>query len=736
MKKIKSIALTSIMLSATILGANISTIDVLAKKSEPIKVKRELRETPKTLQVTGDYETNSNDNKVGIAKYKFSDLKDGETLDIKPIFKSDTYNGRSYEKILEDRLGIVDDSGKPLEMKVINRDKFSGFITAISYTNNGETKNFKLKYNYEPPYIYEKDASFFNFKDGQLPKNFMYLVEDGDNGSNLNTPESNIRAFSRNLEDFNGHADDVTTRISKRANQDIATKGGTVEFTTKDNLYNVPEEKYTRHVYIFKDPDWSKLENRKEYVGNDYSISYPTEIKDSNGNTYQVRIDNLKDVNVNKPGEYTVNYIATGRNGVIDAEEYGSKNEITYKKTMKLSIVKPETEINYNIILVDKKTGDIVYRHSLYAADGTKGQLDTSKLPEGYSLTDEQKNFIVDSQKPTKVITVSKTVPYNIIYIDKDTNGKVGNSLIGTGKEGDSIALTAPEGYNFVNSADMIFTLEDDTPNKTIYITKKGILTQDMNYTIQYKDVDTGKIINKTTSKGKLGDFINTSAPKGYAFADLTSYGFVLSKNNMTFTSNVKKSNTKYNITFIDEDTDKEIDTQSGYGMDGATINLTAPKGYSFIKAADVVYKIGKDDSNVRIYVRKSATLQDTKLITSYPYDGYVKIYDINGNLNDDVVLSPNSNWVTDQVRTIKGEDYYRVATNEYIKATSAYKYLPISSVIKTSKVTAVYNSKGQLIIDRALGKDTPWYTDKMATIRGKKMYRVATDEWVKANEV
>lgn len=736
MKKIKTIALTSIMLSATVLGANISTIDVLAKKSEPIKVKRELRETPKILQVTEDSVTDSNGNKAGIAKYKFSDLKDGETLDVKPIFKSDTYSGRSYEEILENRLGIVDDNGTPLKMKVITRENFSGFINVISYTDNGKTKQFKLNYNYEAPYINNKNGTFFNFKDGQLPKNFMYIIEDGNNGSNLNTPESNIDAFSKNYEDFNGHEDGVTTRISRRANQDIATKGGTVEFTTKDNLYNVPEEKYTRYVYIFRDPDWSSLENRKENVGNDYSISYPTEIKDSNGNVYQVKIDNLNDVNINKPGEYTVNYVATARNGVIDAEEYGTGNEITYKKTMKLTVVKPETEINYTVILIDKKTGNIVYRQSLYATDGTKGQVDTSELPAGYTLTDDQKNFTVDSQNSTKIITVSKTVPYDITYIDKDTNGKVGSNLRGTGEEGSSVALTAPKDYNFASSADMIFTLDSATPSKRIYVTKKSILTQDVNYTIQYKDIDTGKIVDKTTSKGKLGDFINASAPKGYAFAGLNAYGFILSKDNMTFTSNVKRSDTKYNISYIDESTDKEIGKQSGFGMEGAIVNLTAPKGYSFINANDVSYKIDKNNTDVKVYVRKSASLQDTNLITSYPYEGYVKIYDVNGKLNNDVVLSPNSNWVTDQVKTIKGEDYYRVATNEYVKATSVYKYTPVSKVIKTAKVTAVYNSKGQLIIDRALGKNTPWYTDKTAIIRGKKMYRVATDEWVKASEV
>lgn len=86
---------------------------------------------------------------------------------------------------------------------------------------------------------------------------------------------------------------------------------------------------------------------------------------------------------------------------------------------------------------------------------------------------------------------------------------------------------------------------------------------------------------------------------------------------------------------------------------------------------------------------------------------------------------------------TINGAEYYRVATNEYVKASDVYKYTPLQTVATTNgkNLTPVYNSRGQVIIDRALDTNTPWYTDRSATIKGQKMYRVATDEWIKASD-
>lgn len=61
-----------------------------------------MKETPKALQAVKESETSSNDSNTGIAKYKFSDLKDGETLDVKPIFYYNLSDGsgKKFNEIL------------------------------------------------------------------------------------------------------------------------------------------------------------------------------------------------------------------------------------------------------------------------------------------------------------------------------------------------------------------------------------------------------------------------------------------------------------------------------------------------------------------------------------------------------------------------------------------------------------------------------------------------------------
>ncbi|WP_334331876.1 SLAP domain-containing protein [Companilactobacillus sp. HBUAS59544] len=744
MKKMRTVILTSILLSATVLGSNVSLIDAASKESTPIKVTNELTKQADALDVESTLDDTEQNSEKFIAKHKISEYKDDDTIEVVPVymFEFPFYDDDGYAQALQDRLGIVDDEGNPLKLEITKTDEHTGFAEEISYSDTNEkgeniTKHFKLKYIYESPYIYSTIDNPLYFKSSDLPSNFQYIIEDGNKGSNLDTDESNISSHSGNKTDLNNHEATVTTTIASEVPEDIADKGGVIEFTAKDNLYEVPASTLKREVVISKEPDWSQLESYqiqkgdKRVLNKDDNISV---ISDSNGNDYQVTINDLKDLDVNKPGQYDLEYKATLYNLPYSiVEEYGTNKPITYTKTMPVTVVDNKSEISYNLILVDKKTGNTIATQSGSAPDGTKVDID-SKLPAGYTLTDAQKTFTVDAKNPTKVVTVAKEVPYTINFIDKDTGESV-DELTGTGKEGESMLLTAPEGYTLNNSADMIYTFDSASPTKEISVTKDSILDQDMNYTIKYEDVDTGKVIDEETGTGKLGDYVAAEAPEGYAFDKLTSYGFVLLKDDMAFTSYVKKSDVTYTITYIDQDTNKEVGTQTGSGINGDEVTLKTPAGYTFVNANDATYQVDKDSPNIKVFVKQS-TLTEDNLITTHPYGGYVEIYDENGKLNKDVVLSQNTDWATDQKKTIDGVDYYRVATNQYVKADSVYVYSPLTGVVTTSKVTPVYNSKGQLVLDRALDKDAPWYSDRISKIKGEKMYRVATDEWVKASDV
>jgi len=233
-----------------------------------------------------------------------------------------------------------------------------------------------------------------------------------------------------------------------------------------------------------------------------------------------------------------------------------------------------------------------------------------------------------------------------------------------------------------------------------------------------------------------LGSYIGLTAPDGYAFTTIADNGFILLKDNQKVTKYVTAADTPYSISYVDQDTGKEVGTQAGKGADGSTVTLKAPTDYAFVNADDITFTVDTDTPTKTVYVKKSNQTVDN-IVSGYPDNGYIKIYNNKGKLNNDVVLSEGSSWIIDKTLTINGAEYYRVATNEYVKASDVYKYAPIQKIAVTNNnnATPVYNSKGQLIIDRALAENTPWYADRTATIRGKEMYRVATDEWVKASD-
>ncbi|TGD24905.1 hypothetical protein EGT49_01985 [Companilactobacillus suantsaicola] len=112
------------------------------------------------------------------------------------------------------------------------------------------------------------------------------------------------------------------------------------------------------------------------------------------------------------------------------------------------------------------------------------------------------------------------------------------------------------------------------------------------------------------------------------------------------------------------------------------------------------------------------------------------KLYTADGKLITNRQLGANSTWRVDQEKTIDGETYYRVATNEWVKEEKGLEVNVINSVIKTKNDAALYNSQGKKITNRILASNSAWITDRTATINNQLMYRVATDEWIAARDI
>ena len=65
-------------------------------------------------------------------------------------------------------------------------------------------------------------------------------------------------------------------------------------------------------------------------------------------------------------------------------------------------------------------------------------------------------------------------------------------------------------------------------------------------------------------------------------------------------------------------------------------------------------------------------------------------------------------------------------------------EYENVNSTVntKTGSAKYLYDINGKRSEKRALAGNTAWFSDRSAIINGEKMYRVATNEWVKASDI
>ncbi|WP_338215225.1 SLAP domain-containing protein [Companilactobacillus muriivasis] len=113
-----------------------------------------------------------------------------------------------------------------------------------------------------------------------------------------------------------------------------------------------------------------------------------------------------------------------------------------------------------------------------------------------------------------------------------------------------------------------------------------------------------------------------------------------------------------------------------------------------------------------------------------------VVLYTEDGAVVKDRALGKNSTWKADKLMTLNGVQYLRVATNEWVKLSDGLEIESLNSAVTTKNQARLYSADGKLVSDRALAPNTAWRTDRKATINGKTMYRVATNEWVAAADL
>lgn len=98
--------------------------------------------------------------------------------------------------------------------------------------------------------------------------------------------------------------------------------------------------------------------------------------------------------------------------------------------------------------------------------------------------------------------------------------------------------------------------------------------------------------------------------------------------------------------------------------------------------------------------------------------------------------LPAGSSWKVDRKMYMDGEIYYRVGKDTWVDKNYGTEKAAATNVVTTKNQAMLFTKDGKQVKNRALAANTAWYTDKNQIINGQKMYHVATNEWVSANDI
>jgi len=127
---------------------------------------------------------------------------------------------------------------------------------------------------------------------------------------------------------------------------------------------------------------------------------------------------------------------------------------------------------------------------------------------------------------------------------------------------------------------------------------------------------------------------------------------------------------------------------------------------------ADDVYHYEDFNGYLRTYNNSNKSLINTQ-------DGRIK----------NRALAKATDWFSDRTAIFNGAKYYRVATNEWVNNLDVFEYQPEAMIITTKKDTVLYNENGKPV--RVMNLPMDLRSDRIANIKGQQMYRVATNEYV-----
>lgn len=468
-------------------------------------------------------------------------------------------------------------------------------------------------------------------------------------------------------------------------------------------------------------------------VGDDHTLitdkSAPVTYKDTNsgvadvhtnltGNNsvIKINVNDLK-IGVSTPVEIPTidGYYTNDKKINITADEYGNfncENSINYIQKDDNTVTAKAT-INTNINEKDGKDGQIVSTDKEFTGQiGSDILVDVPNV-KGYYTNQKQ---VMAHINEDKTITATNKVT----YMPRDSNtvdGSLTLNLRVSGKtfESRTINLTGAKNTTIKDlDAPVLTGYPYVSPQKfSVTISKDGKFTPSTTDFVYYQHTDT----------------LSVDVPKTKEYPD-GKYTFKYEYNNVEG-AQVLPSIPGYYAT-----------NENGEKQDLVIIKVKDGKA---IVGKIVWHKINNNNnssSTTKPTTKPETKPEHTKTINAHHATFYAlpntitNLYDEDGQILKNRALGGNSSWIADKLMTLDGVNYLRVATDEWVKQNDGLEVTPLSHNVYTKNEARLYTASGSLVQDRALAKNTAWVTDKSAKINGQTMYRVATNEWVRAADL
>ncbi|MFC6177234.1 SLAP domain-containing protein [Companilactobacillus huachuanensis] len=410
-----------------------------------------------------------------------------------------------------------------------------------------------------------------------------------------------------------------------------------------------------------------------------------------------------------------------------------------------IKLVYTKGDLNYlKVNYKDKDSGKVIYTDYLRGNAGDTVDIQDIHNVFGlsnYKMTDSDVtgDYVIKSNNQSLDVNVEKMAPLTVNVTQSVDNGlKFTNNYL------------TDYGDTFYYSN--LKFLSNDLSNLESITIKNGDESE------SYDQETLNQLLNDNPNITTVADFVGNSS----VLVDDDSSGqelefFV----NYKATVNADTINVSYQT-----DDGKEISTVSKDTNDISDVNdlitTNLPKGYELTNS-DNPYTIDSSVDGVVNLVSQVKKISDSgnsggggnnsggsdnnnnnsgditsvsETISTHPSLDKVTIYDANGKATGETVPS-NSDWSTDQKLTLNGKTYYRIATDQWVSSDDVYIYQPTSTSVKTYSDSAkgLVNSTNSAISDRMLGNDSDWYTDRYTYLNNQKYYRIATNEWVSAND-